>query len=95
MTFGGPPFAGFFFRSGNAIAQCVFRSSIEPDGREGAMQPSWTFPIPQTMQQHRGSQVQRTVTGKLPEMAAPTDGATPPASASLRDTAREDQPQKP
>jgi hypothetical protein len=61
------------------------------------MQPSWTFPIPQTMQQHRGSQIQRTVLGKLPESAAPTDGATPPAGVPSPDvaTASAMKPEKP
>jgi hypothetical protein len=61
------------------------------------MQPSWTFPIPQTMQQHRGSQVQRTGPAKLSEAAAPADGAKPLASAPSPDAAKalEDEPHKP
>jgi hypothetical protein len=61
------------------------------------MQPSWTFPIPQTMQQHRGSQVQRTVTEKLSIEVAPADGGKPPATAPPRDIAKagEDEPPKP
>jgi hypothetical protein len=61
------------------------------------MQPSWTFPIPQTMQQHRGSQVQRTARPKSSEEAAAADSAKPSANAPSRDIATADakEPQKP
>jgi hypothetical protein len=32
---------------------------MESNQVEGAMEPSWTFPIPQAMQQHRGSQLHK------------------------------------
>jgi hypothetical protein len=90
-------FTGFFFYGWNAIALSEFRVRIEPDSREGAMQPSWIFPIPQTMQQHRGSQVQRTALRKSSEEAAAADSANPSASAPSRDaaTASATEPQKP
>jgi hypothetical protein len=61
------------------------------------MQPSWTFPIPQTMQQHRGSQVQRTAIQKSSEEAAEADNAKPSASAPSRAVATADarEPPKP
>ena len=61
------------------------------------MQPSWTFPIPQTMQQHRGSQVQRTAPPESSEKAAAADSAKPSASTPSRDvaTASPMEPQKP
>ena len=61
------------------------------------MQPSWTYPIPQSMQQHRGSQVQRTAIGKSSEEAAAADGANPSSTAPARDVAKADatEPQKP
>jgi hypothetical protein len=45
------------------------------------MQPSWTSPIPQAMQQHRGAQVQRTAPPARTEAGADVDTATPPANA--------------
>jgi hypothetical protein len=88
---------GFFFCGWNAIALSEFRVRIEPDSREGAMQPSWIFPIPQTMQQHRGSQVQRTALRKSSEEAAAADSAKPSASTPSRDaaTASATEPRKP
>jgi hypothetical protein len=58
------------------------------------MQPSWTFPIPQTMQQHRGSQVQRTALHKSSEEVAAANGAKPSANAAGHDVAEpsEDKP---
>ena len=61
------------------------------------MQPSWTIPIPQTMQQHRGSQIQRTAVGKSPEEAAAADRAKPSAGAPSHDVAKASatEPHKP
>jgi hypothetical protein len=39
------------------------------------MQPNWSAPVPQAMQQHRGSQLRK------PAPAAPSDGAAPPNAA--------------
>jgi hypothetical protein len=41
------------------------------------MQPSWTFPIPQAMQQHRGSQLQRTASPPIADLAANAESAIP------------------
>jgi hypothetical protein len=50
------------------------------------MQPSWTFPIPQAMQQHRGSQLQRTAPQERVEAGEPT-ALPPPAAAPEREVA--------
>jgi hypothetical protein len=68
---------------------------IESNSWEGAMQPSWTSPIPQAMQQHRGSQVQRTALTTRAEAGAHADTAPPPAN--VRDEAKpsESEPKQP
>jgi hypothetical protein len=60
------------------------------------MQPSWTFPIPQAMQQHRGSQLQRAAIEKLSIEVAPTDDAKQLATAPSLNIAktREDEPRE-
>ena len=46
------------------------------------MEPSWTFPIPQAMQQHRGSQLHKIAPPTAKETAgAPAHPVKPEASA--------------
>ena len=53
------------------------------------MEPSWTFPIPQAMQQHRGSQVPRPAPAKPKETPIePADAAKAVASGQSDDTVR-------
>ena len=51
---------------------------MEANRREGTMEPSWTFPIPQAMQQHRGLQLQKPAPAKLEEIPLREVGASPP-----------------
>jgi hypothetical protein len=42
------------------------------------MEPSWTFPIPQAMQRHLGSQTRKQTPAPVTEATlVPADGATP------------------
>jgi hypothetical protein len=41
------------------------------------MDPSWTFPIPQAMQQHRGSQTRK------PDIAQPNEATLVPADSVM------------
>jgi hypothetical protein len=50
---------------------------VTPNSREGAMEPSWTSPIPQAMQQHRGSQLHK------PKPADPKENVVPPDTVAL------------
>jgi hypothetical protein len=59
---------------------------MELQHREGDMEPSWTFPIPQAMQQHSGSHEQKPPSAKIRETpVGPTDAAKPAASARPRE----------
>jgi hypothetical protein len=62
------------------------------------MQPSWTFPILQAMQQHRGSQLQRTAPQERVEADGHTDTAMPPPATAPESEVPETkkrEPQKP
>jgi hypothetical protein len=52
------------------------------------MEPSWTFPIPQAMQQHRGSQAHKPKPAEPPDVARPADVTTPAVGARLGEAAR-------
>ncbi len=54
------------------------------------MEPSWTFPIPQAMQQHRGTQIQRAAPAKGPPAGTHADTAMARASESPRAAAHSD-----
>jgi hypothetical protein len=45
------------------------------------MEPSWTFPIPQAMQQHRGSQGHKSEPPKRQDVAGQADIGLPAVSA--------------
>lgn len=46
------------------------------------MEPSWTFPIPQAMQQHRGSQTRKPASVQSNEAPlVPADSVTPVVTA--------------
>jgi hypothetical protein len=45
------------------------------------MEPSWTFPIPQAMQQHRGSQRRKSEPPKREDVVGQVDTALPDAKA--------------
>jgi hypothetical protein len=45
------------------------------------MEPSWTFPIPQAMQQHRGSQGRKSEPPKREDVVGQVDTALPDAKA--------------
>jgi hypothetical protein len=59
------------------------------------MQPSWTSPILQAMQQHRGSQVQRTALQTATEAGAHADTAPQPANVRDAEKPSEREPKKP
>ena len=50
------------------------------------MEPSWTFPIPQAMQQHRGSQVPRPEPAGHKEAAPPAEAVKGAAAAASRES---------
>ena len=54
------------------------------------MEPSWTFPIPQAMQQHRGTQIQRAAPAKGPQAGTHADTAVVRASEPPRAAANSD-----
>jgi hypothetical protein len=58
------------------------------NNREGAMEPSWTFPIPQALQQHRGSQSHKPKPADPPDAAQPADATTPAVDAPAGEAAR-------
>jgi hypothetical protein len=45
------------------------------------MEPSWTFPIPQAMQQHRGSQGHKSEPPKRQDVVGQADTGLPAVSA--------------
>jgi hypothetical protein len=54
------------------------------------MEPSWTFPIPQAMQQHRGSQGHKSEPPKRDDVRGQVDTLPPAAKAQSREAAGTD-----
>ena len=50
------------------------------------MEPSWTFPIPQAMQQHRGSQGHKSEPPKRQDAPGQADTLPPPAKPQSSET---------
>jgi hypothetical protein len=62
---------------------------MESNLLEGDMEPSWTFPIPQAMQRHLGSQVRKLAPAPADEVPlVPADSVTPAVMPPTGEPAR-------